>query len=164
MLSHSANTKHQSWKGLEHGLKHFGHIEINLLCDHFSVLSWKQLGWLTKVAKEWDELKGFGARNPAHLSYPEMWKTFLANYKDTFPNLSHLITIRHFMPVHLPMPKLGGHLYNGSCQEWLYRNSLGEEILDHLMRISIEGLMCLIPSQWLGTSFRQPGCQMYRMD
>ncbi len=66
-----------------------------------------------------------------------MWKTFPANYKDTYPNLSHLITILHLMSVSNAKVETAfstmGHVKSH------YRNRLGEEILDHLMRISIEG-------------------------
>ncbi len=127
----------RTWPGEKAELKNFGHTEMNLVCDHFSILLEKNKVDVTKVGEEWDDLKVFWLRNLSHLSHSEMWKTFLANYRDTYPNLSHIITILHLMPA--SNAKVERAFSTMGRVKSDYRNRLGEEILDHLMRISIEG-------------------------
>ena len=67
-----------------------------------------------------------------------IWLLLLMHYQDKFPNLRHLIEILQVFPISNTKVECGFSTMRQIKTDW--RSRLAEETLDHLMRISIDGV------------------------
>ena len=89
------------------------------------------------IHDEWQEVKLFISRNLYHLSRNEIWCLILNKYSNDYPNFKHVIMILLVFPISNAKVERG---FSGMLRiKTDFRSTLGEEILEHLMAIGLEG-------------------------
>ena len=81
--------------------------------------------------------KAFWFSNLRALPKEEVWSMLLTVLESKYPNLVHLFELLLVFPVSNAKVERGFSTMQRIKSDW--RNRLGEDTLDHLMRISIEG-------------------------
>ena len=113
----------------------FGDLEVSLLVNHFKPLLEKNEVSLDAVPTEWSAFKYYAAQNLQGNS--NIWPLLLTHYRGNFPNLAHLIEILLLFPISNATVERGFSTMRQMKTDW--RSRLGEETLDHLLRISADG-------------------------
>ena len=114
----------------------FGDLEISLLVDHFKTLLEKNGVSLGAISTEWSAFKHYSVQNLQGNS--NIWPLLLTYHREKFPNLCHLIEILQVFPISNAKVERGFSTMRRIKTDW--RSRLAEETLDHLMRISIDGV------------------------
>ena len=110
---------------------------------------------------DWNSFKLYWVDNLRDQQQDAVWPLLLSHYREKFPNLAQLVHILLVIPVSNAKVERGFSTMRRIKSDW--RSSLGEETLDHLMRISIDSppLTQFEPNQQSkGVSVPQGG-QMY---
>ena len=134
-------------------LQQFGQSELMLVIDQFRLLLPKKISIDALVS----EFKIFWFSNLTALPKSELWSMLLTRLDSKYPNLVYLFEL-------LLKVEHGFSTTRRIKSDW--RNRLGEDTLDHLMRISIEGpQLCAFDPQEAVQKFfstpRRPEVQPY---
>ena len=114
----------------------FGDSEVSALVNHFKPLLEKNEVSLSAISTEWTAFKYYAAQNLQGNS--KIWPLLLTQYQGKFPNLIHLIEILLLFPISNATVERGFSTMRRIKTDW--RSRLNEETLNHLLRISSDGL------------------------
>lgn len=114
------------WPTEELVLETFGDLEISLMVE----IS------ISAIPTEWNSFKHYWKQTLQ--GNTDVWPLLLTCYHEKFPNLCHLIEIIHVFRVSNAKVERGFSTMRRIKTDW--RSRLAEETLDHLMRISIDGV------------------------
>lgn len=136
-----------AWPGELEGLREFGNVCLDAFWDRFNALLHIHKpaadddenvdDLLSDLKNEWHTFSSFYKGNLRHLSRQDLWRNFLVFYKKTFPLLAIAVEILLLLPASNASLERGfstmGRIKGDD------RNRLGHDILDHLLRIKIDG-------------------------
>ena len=125
------------WPTGKDDLGMFGVAEISIAVDHFKALLKKKNVSFDGVMAERTSFKFYWLDNMQAYEQGVVWSLLLSHYQEKFPNLAPLMNILLVIPVSNAKVERGFSAMHRIKSEWW--SSLGEETLDALMRISING-------------------------
>ena len=125
------------WPTTKDDLSTFGVADVSVAVDHFQPLLLKNGVSLDGVMADWNSFKLYWVDNLRDQQQDAVWPLLLTHYREKFPNLAQLVHILLVIPVSNAKVERGFSTMRRIKSDW--RSSLGEETLDHLMRISIDG-------------------------
>ena len=153
-------------------LASYGRRQVNYLGENFAIILDKNGCDTMKLQAEWYQLKLVVQNNYKHLLYTELWKLVLTDQDmvSQFRNISHLVEIMLVLPISTAGVERGFSTMRRIKTD--KRLCLGEEVLDDLMRISIEGPIVKVfdpkPAMLLWKQFegkeRRPGYKNWPTD
>ena len=112
---------------------------MSLALEHSRHLLLKNNVLLDGVMTDWTFFKMYWIDNLiATPSKNTLWSLLLSQYKEIFPNFVQLVCILLVFPVSNAIVERGFSAVRRIKSDW--RSSFSEDTLDHLMRISVDGL------------------------
>jgi len=92
---------------------------------------------LDGIMANWSSFKLYWVENLRDHKQEDVWSLLLSHYRQQFPDLVHLVHILLVFPISNAKVERGFSSMRRIKTDW--RSSLGEDTLDNLMRITIEG-------------------------
>lgn len=128
----------QLWPSDKNDLTTFGIADVSLAIDHFKPLLLHNNVSLDGIMADWTSFKLYWVDNlRTTVQRDIVWSLLLSHYNNRFPNLFNLVNILLLFPISNAKVERGFSTMRRIKTDW--RSNLGEDTLDHLMRLSIDG-------------------------